>query len=93
MEFLITKKRSTWGTASKTLVLLGPAKAYFTTTEGGVAIDRQFRALDMQDEPIPGLYAIGQNGLGGQVLWGHGLHIAWAMTSGRLVGRQLMGVA
>ena len=74
-------------------VLLGPAKAYFTTTEGGVAIDGQFRALDMQDEPIPGLYAIGQNGLGGQVLWGHGLHIAWAMTSGRLVGRQLMGVA
>lgn len=70
-------------------VLLGPAKAYFTTTEGGVAIDRQFRALDEEDRPIPGLYAIGQNGLGGQVLWGHGLHIAWAMTSGRLVGRQL----
>jgi succinate dehydrogenase/fumarate reductase flavoprotein subunit len=72
-------------------VLLGPAKAYFTTTEGGVAIDQQFRALDRHNEPIPGLYAIGQNGLGGQVLWGHGLHIAWAMTSGRLVGRQLAG--
>ena len=28
-------------------------------------------------------------GLGGQVLWGHGLHIAWALTSGRLVGQQL----
>jgi len=70
-------------------VLLGPAKAYFTTTEGGVAIDQRFRALNQQDEPIPGLYAIGQNGLGGQVLWGHGLHIAWAMTSGRLVGQQL----
>lgn len=74
-------------------VLLGPAKAYFTTTEGGVAIDQQFRALDADDRPIPGLYAIGQNGLGGQVLWGHGLHIAWAMTSGRLLGRQLAGVA
>jgi hypothetical protein len=70
-------------------VLLGPAKAYFTTTEGGVAIDQKFRALDSLSEPIPGLFAIGQNGLGGQVLWGHGLHIAWAMTSGRLVGRQL----
>jgi hypothetical protein len=23
------------------------------------------------------------------VLWGHGLHIAWALTSGRLVGRAL----
>lgn len=72
--------------------LLGPAKAYFTTTEGGVAIDTQFRALNERDEPIPGLYAIGQNGLGGQVLWGHGLHIAWAMTSGRLLGKQLGGV-
>jgi succinate dehydrogenase/fumarate reductase flavoprotein subunit len=73
----------------KRWVLLGPAKSYFTTTEGGVAIDEQFRALSRQGEPIDGLYAIGQNGLGGQILWGHGLHIAWAMTSGRLVGRQL----
>lgn len=70
-------------------VLLGPAKAYFTTTEGGAAISQQFQVLDESDRPIPGLYAVGQNGLGGQVLWGHGLHIAWAMTSGRLVGRLL----
>jgi fumarate reductase flavoprotein subunit len=70
-------------------VLLGPVKAYFTTTEGGAAIDRQFRVLDVEGRPIPGLYAIGQTGLGGQVLWGHGLHIAWAMTSGRLVGKEL----
>lgn len=70
-------------------VLLGPAKAYFTTTEGGTAINRNFQVLDKQDEPISGLYAVGQTGLGGQVLWGHGLHIAWAMTSGRLVGEVL----
>jgi succinate dehydrogenase/fumarate reductase flavoprotein subunit len=70
-------------------VLLGPSKAYFTTTEGGVVIDKQFRALDVDGNTIPGLYAIGQNGLGGQILWGHGLHIAWAMTSGRLVGQYL----
>ena len=68
--------------------LLGPAKAYFTTTEGGVVINQKFQAIDHQGKPIPGLYAIGQNGLGGQILWGHGLHIAWAMTSGRLVGKQ-----
>jgi fumarate reductase flavoprotein subunit len=70
-------------------ILLGPAKAYFTTTEGGVAINKQLQALDQNGEPIPGLYAVGQNGLGGQILWGHGLHIAWAMTSGRLVGEYL----
>jgi fumarate reductase flavoprotein subunit len=68
-------------------VLLGPAKAYFTTTEGGAAIDRQFRVLRPDGTPIPGLYAVGQNGLGGMILWGHGLHIAWALTSGRMAGQ------
>ncbi len=70
-------------------VLLGPAKAYFTTTEGSPPINARMEVLDAAGAPIPGLYAVGQNGLGGQVLWGHGLHIAWAMTSGRLVGRIL----
>ena len=70
-------------------MLLGPAKAYFTTTEGGAVINRQFQVIDQKGQPIPGLYAIGQNGLGGQILWGHGLHIAWAMTSGRLAGKLL----
>ncbi len=31
-------------------VLLGPVKAYFTTTEGGAAIDEQFRVLNEQGE-------------------------------------------
>jgi fumarate reductase flavoprotein subunit len=70
-------------------VLLGPAKAYFTTTEGGAAINAECQVLDLRGQPIRGLYAVGQNGLGGQVLWGHGLHIAWALTSGRLVGEAL----
>lgn len=77
------------GLAGGRWVLLGPVKAYFTTTEGGTAIDEEFRVLDVEGHPIPHLYAVGQNGLGGQILWGHGLHIAWAITSGRLVGRQL----
>lgn len=70
-------------------VLLGPARAWFTTTEGGAAINQHFQVLDEQGNEIPGLYAVGQNGLGGQILWGHGLHIAWAMTSGRLCGAAL----
>ncbi len=69
--------------------LLGPVKAYFTTTEGGSAINTQMQVLDQSSNPIPGLFAIGQNGLGGMVLWGHGLHIAWAITSGRLTGQSL----
>lgn len=77
------------GLNSRQWVLLGPARAWFTTTEGGAAIDQQFQVLDQQGGPIPGLYAVGQNGLGGQILWGHGLHIAWAITSGRLCGKTL----
>lgn len=71
-------------------LLLGPVKAYFTTTEGGAAINQQFEVLDAACQPIAGLYAVGQNGLGGMILWGHGLHIAWAMTSGRLAGKAIM---
>jgi succinate dehydrogenase/fumarate reductase flavoprotein subunit len=68
-------------------MLLGPAKAYFTTTEGGLAVNHELQALTATGDVIPGLYAVGQTGLGGQILWGHGLHIAWAITSGRLAGR------
>jgi fumarate reductase flavoprotein subunit len=70
-------------------VLLGPVKAWFTTTEGGAAVNRSLQVLDGSGTPIPGLYAVGQNGLGGMILWGHGLHIAWALTSGRLCGEVL----
>ena len=56
---------------------------------GGVVINKKFQALDAEGKPITGLHAVGQNGLSGQILWGHGLHIAWAITSGRLVGKQL----
>lgn len=74
-------------------VLLGPVKAYFTTTEGGAAISERMQVLDDAGRPIEGLYAVGQNGLGGQILWGHGLHIAWAITSGRLVGAAIAEAA
>jgi len=74
-------------------ILLGPVKAYFTTTEGGAAVNEQLQVLDAAGRPIDGLYAVGQNGLGGQILWGHGLHIAWALTSGRLVGQRLGSTA
>ena len=63
-----------WNTSLDTLYL----------TTGGGRIHQRFSFV------FPGLYAVGQNGLGGMVLWGHGLHIAWALTSGRLVGPVLM---
>ncbi len=73
-------------------LLLGPVKAYFTTTEGGAAVNEQLQVLDPEGQPIAGLYAAGQVGLGGMILWSHGLHIAWAMTSGKLAGESVAGV-
>ena len=70
-------------------VLLGPAKAYFTSTAGGTTVNEQLQVLDQDDRPIPGLYAVGLVGVSGLVLWGHGLHIGWALTSGRLVGKAI----
>ncbi len=66
---------------------LGPARSWIVTAEGGVRINSRMQALDQSGRVIAGLYAAGCNGLGGMVLWGHGLHIAWAFTSGRLAGK------
>jgi len=67
-----------------------PGQSLFHTTEGGAAIDQQFRVLDLTEEPICGLYAVDQNGLGGMILRGHVLLIAWALTSGRMAGLQVI---
>lgn len=68
-------------------ITLGPVKAYIVMTEGGLVVDAQLRVLTEAGQPIPGLFAAGCNGMGGLVLMGHGLHIAWALTSGRMAGR------
>ena len=66
---------------------LGPAKSWIVTTEGGLRVNTDLQVLDDAARVIPGLYAGGCNGLGGMVIWGHGLHIAWAFTSGRLAAQ------
>lgn len=72
--------------------LIGPLEPCVATTEGGVAINAGMQALDTNGQPIPGLYAAGQNGLGGLILWGDGLHLAWALTSGRLAGNSILRI-
>jgi fumarate reductase flavoprotein subunit len=66
---------------------LGPARSWIVFSEGGLAIDTRFRVTDAARKPIPGLYAAGSAGQGGVLLEGHGHHLAWAFTSGRLAGR------
>jgi fumarate reductase flavoprotein subunit len=57
-----------------------------TVTEGGASIDPKCQVLDKLGITVPGLFAAGGNGQSGLMLKGHGLHLAWAMTSGRVAG-------
>ena len=66
---------------------LGPAKSYIVLTDGGLAVNPQLQLLGADDAPITGLYAAGSAGQGGLMLKGHGHHIGWAFTSGRMAGR------
>lgn len=66
---------------------LGPAKSYVVLTDGGLAVNERLQVLGEGDRPIEGLYAAGSAGQGGLMLKGHGHHIGWAFTSGRIAGR------
>jgi succinate dehydrogenase/fumarate reductase flavoprotein subunit len=68
-------------------VSLGPVRSVFVHNEGGLAVDTQHRVLDVDDQPIAGLYAVGSTGQGGLLLKGHGHHLAWAFVSGRRAGK------
>ncbi|MET0457193.1 MAG: FAD-dependent oxidoreductase [Mycobacterium sp.] len=67
-------------------VAMGPVYSMLTVTEGAVAIDAELRVLREDGSVIEGLMAVGGVGQGGMLLKGHGHHIGWAMTSGRLAG-------
>ena len=56
------------------------------TTDGGLAVTPKFEVLRGDGSVIPGLYAAGLAGQGGVLLPGHGQHLGWAFTSGRLCG-------
>lgn len=69
---------------------MGPLLAQFMVTDGSLLVDESCRVVNKEGEPIPGLYAAGAVGQGGMVLPGHGLHLQWAFTSGRLAGRAVV---
>ncbi len=73
--------------SSKSPVLLGPVISTVTVTEGGLAVDTSCRVLRRDGAPIPGRFAAGGVAQGGMRLSGHGLHIGWAIVSGRLAAQ------
>ena len=72
---------------------LGPVKNYINYTDGGLLINESLQVLDAKGEPIPRLYAAGSAGQGGLLLKGHGHHLGWAFTSGRIAGKTAAGLA
>ncbi|MCP5150105.1 MAG: FAD-dependent oxidoreductase [Ectothiorhodospiraceae bacterium] len=66
---------------------LGPLKAWICFTEGGLKVSERLEVLREDGSPIAGLFAAGSAGQGGLLLEGHGHHIGWGVTSGRLAGR------
>jgi succinate dehydrogenase/fumarate reductase flavoprotein subunit len=69
-------------------IALGPVRYFINFTDGGLAVNEKFEVLGKDDRPIPGLYAAGSTGMGGALLEGHGHHLGWAFTSGRLAARR-----
>jgi fumarate reductase flavoprotein subunit len=68
-------------------VALGPVRAVFVHSEGGLKVDLDHRVLGGAGKAIEGLWAAGSTGQGGLLLKGHGHHLAWAFASGRRAGR------
>ncbi|MCY4087278.1 MAG: FAD-dependent oxidoreductase [Actinomycetia bacterium] len=66
---------------------IGPAKSYVVFTDGGLNVNERLQVLREDGSVIPRLYAAGSNGQGGVALEGHGHHLGWAFTSGRIAGR------
>lgn len=73
--------------SSPPFVALGPVCSYIMATDGGLAVNENLQVLDENDFPIPGLWAAGSTGQGGLLLEGHGHHLGWGFTSGRIAGR------
>jgi succinate dehydrogenase/fumarate reductase flavoprotein subunit len=82
-----------WGTrisVSGPYAALGPVKAMTVITDGGLKISEKMQVLTAEGSPVPGLFAAGATGQGGMLLLGHGHHLGWAFTSGRMAGRNVL---
>jgi succinate dehydrogenase/fumarate reductase flavoprotein subunit len=66
---------------------MGPLQPWLLLTPVGTAVDTQLRVLKTDGTPIAGLFAAGGAGQGGFTTTAHGHGLGWALTSGRIAGR------
>lgn len=67
--------------------VLGPVQSWIVITDGGLGVTDRHEVVRADGSVIAGLFAAGSTGQGGLLLEGHGHHLGWAFTSGRLAGR------
>jgi len=72
---------------------MGPVSCFAMGTDTGLAINERFQILRGDNQPVPGLFGAGTVALGGLMAEGHGHHLGWAFTSGRLAGRNAAHLA
>jgi succinate dehydrogenase/fumarate reductase flavoprotein subunit len=66
---------------------LGPAKSWIVIADGGLRVTPRLEVVGDKGAVLAGLFAAGSTGQGGLLLEGHGHHLGWAFTSGRIAGR------
>jgi len=76
--------------SEKPFYALGPVFSWIVLTDGGLRVSARHEVQRADCSVIPGLFAVGSVGQGGLLLEGHGHHLAWAFTSGRRAGRQVL---
>ncbi|TWT13579.1 FAD-dependent oxidoreductase [Reyranella sp. CPCC 100927] len=72
---------------------LGPIQSFIVLTDGGVKVGDDLRVIVERDRPVDRLFAAGSTGQGGVLLEGHGHHLGWAFTSGRIAARNATALA
>lgn len=70
---------------------LAPLTAVSPDTSGGVAVNTNAQVIDVFDEVIPRLYAVGNmtGGFKGKINAGCGVALGWTFLSGRTAGEQV----
>ena len=86
-ELAAAGSKDCFGVEQGPFYAMGPVSCFVKGTDAGLAVNGKLQVLDGEGNPVENLYGAGLLAQGGMLLEGHGHHIGWAFTSGRLAGR------